>query len=167
MQLANTVTEKRAIALEILNNKNSIKGFFQELAFDEIESIYSKMTDVFNNIKEQNKLLQQQNEEKLNALKSIQADLEAKGLTLDDLISLTTHQPIQSIHSPRKKRVTKEQPQFSFTYLNNGKQDVYTGKATGNKPQAFKDYLEETGNELVDIVVAEDKARLVEFLAKK
>jgi hypothetical protein len=40
MQLANTVTEKREVTLEILSNKNSIRNMFLELHMDDAEAIY-------------------------------------------------------------------------------------------------------------------------------
>jgi DNA-binding protein H-NS len=167
MQLANTVTEKREVTLEILSNKNSIRNMFLELHMDDAEKLYKRITDV---IDEKRKVYQAEaaeREAKLTAIKEIKAQLKAEGLSVEDLVSSPSHRPIGSLHSTKKARNVKAQPRFRFIYLKDGKREVYEGKIGGRKPDDFKSYLVETGKKLIDIVHPEDKEALEAELAAR
>jgi DNA-binding protein H-NS len=167
MQLANTVTEKREVTLEILSNKNSIRNMFLELHMDDAEAIYNKITDVMDEKRKVYQAEAAERESKLTALKEIKAQLEAQGLSVEDLVSLVSHQPIGSLHSTKKARNVKAQPKFRFIYLKDGKKETYEGKIGGRKPDDFKSYLDETGKKLIDIVHPEDKEALEAELAAR
>uniref|UniRef100_UPI0040479D8C H-NS family histone-like protein n=1 Tax=Shewanella sp. TaxID=50422 RepID=UPI0040479D8C len=167
MQLANTVTEKRDITLEILSNKNSIRNMFSELHMDEAESLYAKITEVMEAKREAYEAESAEREAKLNALKEIKDQLAAKGLNIDDLISLTQGQPVASIHLPKKKRNVKAQPKFHFNYKVDGEDLVYFGKIGGRKPDAFVNYLKDNMMTLDDVVSSEDREAYLKAKTQK
>ncbi len=100
MSQANTITEKRAIALEILSNRNSIKGLFSELHYEDVTKLVNRVNTVYNALKKLKDTEQAENAAKASKIKKIQDLLLAQGLTLEDL----ARQSSASI-KPRKKRV--------------------------------------------------------------
>jgi DNA-binding protein H-NS len=97
MSQANTITEKRAIALEILSNRNSIKSLFSELHYEDITKL---VNTVYNALKKIKDTEQTENAAKAAKIKEIQDSLFAQGLTLEDLARQST-----ALTKPRKKRV--------------------------------------------------------------
>ncbi|MDT3334129.1 H-NS family nucleoid-associated regulatory protein [Shewanella sp. SP1S1-7] len=162
MSQANTITEKRAVALEILNNRNSIKGLFSDLHYEDVSKLVDRVNTVYNAIKELKEAEHAENEAKAAKIKEIQNSLLAQGLTLEDLAGQS-----QTLAKPRKKRVVAEQPEFTFEYTVDGTKKVYVGKATGNKPAELKKFLKDNFASLEDIIISADRPRYREFMAKK
>ncbi|MCH7424980.1 H-NS family nucleoid-associated regulatory protein [Shewanella sp. MM_2022_3] len=160
MAQANTITEKRAVALEILNNRNSIKGLFSDLHYEDVCKLVERVNTVYNAIKELKETEQAESEAKAAKIKEIQNTLLAQGLTLEDLAG-------QSPTKTRKKRVLTEQPEFTFEYTINGDKKTYVGKATGNKPAELKKFLKDNCASLEDIIISADRPRYREFMAKR
>lgn len=104
---------------------------------------------------------------KSDAIKAIKKMIKDLNLNAEDCAAIlpTANAPV--VVETKAKRKTKEKPEFTFVYLKDGVATNLKAAATGNKPQAFKDYLAETGKTLVDIVIPEDKERLVNHLASK
>jgi DNA-binding protein H-NS len=100
MSQANTITEKRAIALEILSNRNSIKSLFSELHYEDITKLVNRVNTVYNALKKIKDTEQAENAAKAAKIKEIQDSLFAQGLTLEDLARQST-----ALTKPRKKRV--------------------------------------------------------------
>ncbi|MEO3684720.1 hypothetical protein ABHN84_20875 [Shewanella vesiculosa] len=100
MSQANTITEKRAIALEILSNRNSIKGLFSELHYEDVTKLVNRVNTVYNALKKLKDTELAENAAKASKIKEIQDLLLAQGLTLEDLARQST-----ASTKPRKKRV--------------------------------------------------------------
>lgn len=162
MNQANTITEKRAIALEILSSRSSIKGLLLDLHYEDVTKLVNRINTVYDTLKKLKDAEQTENAAKAAMIKEIKDSLIAKGLTLEDLARQSTIST-----KPRKKRLVVEQPEFTFEYIVNGEKKVYVGKATGNKPTELKTYLKENSSSLEDIIISADKARYQEFIERK
>jgi DNA-binding protein H-NS len=168
MQLANTVTEKREVTLDVLSNKNSIRNMLSEVDMHDVEKLYKRITDVVEELREIEKAKLAEEETKKKALQEIKAQLEAKGFSADDLVDLLTGRSTQSSASlPKKKRNVKEQPKFHFNYKVDGEDKVYFGKIGGRKPDDFTAYLKDNMMTLDDVVTSEDREAYLKAKAQR
>lgn len=147
-----------------LNNQSSalidlLKEELTDITLDRLILIESNVNDL---IAERKTAL------KSDAIKAIKKMIKDLNLNAEDCAAiLPTAKAPDVVVETKAKRKTKEKPEFTFVYLKDGVATNLKAAATGNKPQAFKDYLAETGKTLVDIVIPEDKERLVNHLASK
>lgn len=162
MNQANTLTEQRAIALQILSNRNSIKGLFSEFHHEDVSKLVKRINTVYNAFIKLKDSEQAEKKAKAAKIKEIKNSLQLQGLTLEDLAGQST-----VLTKPNKKRVMAEQQKFIFEYIVNGEKKVYVGKAIGNKPTNLKKYLKDNLASLEDIIITADKNRYREFVAKK
>lgn len=162
MSQANTISEKRAIALEILKNRSSIKGLFSELHYEDVTKLVSRINTVYDAHKKLKDVERAENVAKAVKIKEMKNSLLAQGLTLEDLARQSTLST-----KSRPKRIVAEQPKFTFEYRVNGEKKIYVGRATGNKPAELKKYLKDNFASLEDIIISTDKDYYREFIAKK
>lgn len=157
-----TLTEKRLIAIEVLSNRNSIKGMFSELHFEDLSKLVDRVNNVFKSVSEQKEAYDAENQAKIAKIKEINSSLADLGLTLEDLAGVAVKPAKQ-----RKNRVVSDIPTFTFEYVISGVKKSYKGKLLGNKPTELKNYLSENGVNLEDIVVDADRERLNAYLLSK
>lgn len=146
-----------------LNNQSSA---LIDLLKDELKNItLERLVTIESHV---NELIAERKEAlKSDALAAIKKMIKDLNLNAEDCAGILPTAKAPVVVETKPKRQTKEKPEFTFVYLKDGVATNLKAAATGNKPQAFKDYLAETGKTLVDIVIPEDKERLVNHLALK
>lgn len=145
-----------------LNNQSSalielLKEELKNITLDSLVKIESHVNELIAERKEALK------SDALAAIKKMVKDLN---LNAEDCAGILPIAIAPVVVEKTAKRQSSKKPKFKFVYLKDGVSKTVEAAATGNQPKEFKDYLKETGKNLIDLVIPEDKERLVAELAK-
>ena len=131
-----------------LSSKSRIRSLFKDASVPDLERVLARLNEVYQEKLDVRKVKEEQRQQKLNYIKTIQKEMEALGLTLSDFDELDESGKVKV--GRRRRNVSKHT--FEYETLA-GDSVKWYGSTTGRLPRGFQDYLEKTGKKRTDCIV--------------
>ena len=134
-------------SMNIMKSKIQLRKLFKDMHIEDVKRIISRIETIY----EEKLLVQMEAEEeqsrKRNAVEAVLKEMQDKGLSIDDF---------QGLAKADTERKGKPRQRFQFQYeQEDGTVVNWEGATTGRIPAEFSAYLERTGKERKDCIVAE------------
>ncbi len=128
-----------------LSSKTRMRGLFKDVHIEDMERIVSRLKDVL--------------DEKRTSIVAEQEKLQAKQSSIDVIRKMMDEQGVsiedfgQVVSGEKKKRNIKR---FLFEFADKGgSTHQWEGSLTGRAPKIFQEYLQRTGKERSDCIIAD------------
>ena len=131
-----------------LSSKSRIRSLFKDASVQDLERVLARLNEVYQEKLDVRKAREEQRQQKLSDIKTIQKEMEALGLTLSDFDELDETGKVKG--GRRRRNVSKHT--FEYETLS-GDTVRWYGSTTGRLPKVFQDYLEKTGKKRTDCIV--------------
>ena len=135
-------------SLTVLKSKVQLRKLFQGMHIEDVQRIISRIESIYEEKKQAEAEQEQQQLQKREAIEAILKEIQDKGLDIDDLSALA-----KGVESGRKGK-TRQRYQFEYQ-KEDGNVVKWEGATTGRIPAEFDAYLERTGKDRKDCIVAE------------
>ena len=134
-------------SLSVMKSKVQLRKLFKDMHIEDVKSIISRIETIY----EEKLLVQMEAEEEQNrkrdAIEAVLKEMQEKGLSIDDF---------QGVGKADTERKGKPRQRFQFQYeAKDGAVVNWEGATTGRIPSEFSAYLERSGKERKDCIVAE------------
>lgn len=135
-------------SLTTLKSKVQLRKLFQDMHIEDVKQMISRIESIYEEKKSAQAEQEQEQLRKREAIEAVLKEMQDKGLAIDDLAVLT-----KAAESDRKGK-TRLRYQFEYQ-KEDGSPIKWEGATTGRIPAAFSAYLERTGKERKDCIIAE------------
>ena len=133
-------------AISLLKSKVQIRKLFQDMHAEDMQRVISRIEAIYEEKLMAQVEAEEENARKRDAIDAVLKQMQALGLSTED------------IHVGGGEVVRKGKPRqrYQFSYENTAGESIdWEGATTGRIPGEFSDYLERTGKDRKDCIVAE------------
>ena len=135
-------------SLTVLKSKVQLRKLFQDMHIEDVKRIISRIESIYEEKQQTEQEQEQEQLRKREAIEAVLKEMQDKGLAINDLSALT------KVAESGRKGKTRQRYQFEYQ-KEDGSTVKWEGATTGRIPAAFGAFLERTGKERKDCIVAE------------
>ena len=134
-------------AISVLKSKVQIRKLFHDMHAEDMQRVISRIEAIYDEKLVAQMEAEEEVERKREAIEAVRKQMQELGLSADDL---------SGISGESSARKGKTRQRFQFSYENSQGETVsWEGATTGRIPGEFSDYLNRTGKDRKDCIIAE------------